>query len=352
MISQNLLTKTLAFILLFFAFNLAKADDTEFSKKFHHEFETDANSIFDISNKYGNINIVTWDQNKIVVDVVITADMSSQEKANAIFEKISIDFSKEAETCKAYTNINGSLKGKFSINYEVKMPKVIALDLENKFGSVNAGVFTGKCNFTVKYGDLTLDKILDNEQKPRSTVNLAYCKNSKVKQCNWLRIDLSYSNLNIEKGNTVMAITKYSNFSCGDVHTVITDSKYDSYTMGHVSNFNCSGQYSNYKIDDFDSRIEADLKYSDIKVPHILPNFESIRIKCAYGHTELRTSGSGDSNVNLETEYGDIKVSDSDLQSEHKYKRDGMKKMFKSTSSKQTRKSISFIGSYSEVVLK
>lgn len=350
---------TLRFIIRFFCFSLlllafkqVSADEGEFSKKFHYEFATDANSIFDVNNRYGNINIQTWDQNKIVIDVVILADVSSQERANDIFNRISIDFSKDGQTCKAVTNINGSSKGKFTINYEVKMPKSIALNLENKFGNVNAGTFFGKSNFTVKYGDLFLEKIADNEQQPRSTVTLAYSKGSRVKFCNWLRIDLSYSTLTVEKGNTVMAITKYSNLNCGEVHNVITDSKYDSYNLGKVSNFNCSGKYSNYRIEDLESRLEADVKYSDIKVSQVVSSYETVRIRCDYGHIELRTNGSGDANVNLETEYGDIKVSDPDLQSEYKYKRENMRKSFKSQSSKPSRKLISFRGNYSEIVLK
>ena len=49
-------------------------------KKIHKEYTVNADAGLKIDNSYGSVNIVTWNQNKTVIDVVIKTNGDNEEK--------------------------------------------------------------------------------------------------------------------------------------------------------------------------------------------------------------------------------------------------------------------------------
>ena len=45
---------------------------------------------------------------------------------------------------------------------------------------------------------------MHGKEKPYSVVNLAYSSECQINKCNWLKLDLSYSSLEIEESNALM----------------------------------------------------------------------------------------------------------------------------------------------------
>jgi len=57
----------------------------EISKEFHKEF-TAGTKTLEISNRYGDVMIESWDKDQIVIDVKVTVEMSNKEKAQKFLD--------------------------------------------------------------------------------------------------------------------------------------------------------------------------------------------------------------------------------------------------------------------------
>ena len=111
----------------------------EISKSLHKEFKVSGNSVFTLQNKYGKVDIQNWEKNELVIDVKIIIEHPSKEKAEKLLDYLNVEFSSSGNEIKAITRIDdhvsqirGSDLGdekKFSINYTVKMPKSLDLNL-------------------------------------------------------------------------------------------------------------------------------------------------------------------------------------------------------------------------------
>ena len=62
------------------------------SKKLKKEYVVNNNATLNITNKYGNIVIATWNENKIAIEVTVTIDGYDEEKVIERLEKINVDF--------------------------------------------------------------------------------------------------------------------------------------------------------------------------------------------------------------------------------------------------------------------
>ena len=162
----GLLVVQVVFLLSFSAF----ADEVE--KKFDKEFSTKGKELLNISNRYGDVVIENWNEDKVQISVVVKVEHPSKDKAEKYLSMIDVYFNENDNTIEARTDIekNFSFRGngerKFSIDYVVKMPASLNLKLGNKYGDVRIGELSGHVSIAVRYGTLYAAKI---EQRKRET---------------------------------------------------------------------------------------------------------------------------------------------------------------------------------------
>ncbi|MEA3317800.1 MAG: hypothetical protein U9R54_07570, partial [Bacteroidota bacterium] len=206
----------------------------EYSKTLHKEYKADKNTLLVVENKYGEVNINNWDKNQIFIDVEITVEESKQEEAKELLKYITVNFSKEGNTIKAITNIDskffkgslfsfGNNAKEFSIDYEIKTPKNINLNLENKYGDAFINEISGHVKLRIKYGNIRINKLERGNTKPLNNLYLAY-SNATIDDVNWLKTEVSYSKIEIEKSQALVAITKYSKMYFTKVSTLACES--------------------------------------------------------------------------------------------------------------------------------
>ena len=49
-------------------------------KKITKEFQVNTNATIEVDNSYGNLDIVTWDENRVVFEITITTNGSNEDK--------------------------------------------------------------------------------------------------------------------------------------------------------------------------------------------------------------------------------------------------------------------------------
>ncbi|MFP4621864.1 MAG: hypothetical protein ACLFM7_11185 [Bacteroidales bacterium] len=297
----------------------AHAAQDEYSKNKHREYDVNEETVLVISNKYGNVDVTNWNRDKVSVDITVTVDHRREERARELLEDIIPEISQQENTIRAITNFdrNFSRSGglfnfgddtkEFKIDYEVKAPRYINLELENKYGDVFINEITGRADIAVKYGNLKANKILRDNSKPLSHVNLAY-SNGNIGEVNWLKLTLKYTpnNCQIDKAKALMAVTKYSKLNVTETSSIVCESKYDNYRLGTLSNLVCEAKYTDFRIDRLNKKLDLVSQYGDFAVGKVPGNFEKINVENKYGKVNIGIDGDASYHLKGKAEYARI----------------------------------------------
>ncbi|HQH40941.1 MAG TPA: hypothetical protein PLC81_03195 [Bacteroidales bacterium] len=284
------------FLIQTLAIQIVAAQEKQYTKKFHEEYQAGAGDVLRIENIYGNVTIKNWNQNKVVIDVVATLVGENQEKADRILGYVNVDFSYKDNEIRAVTVLDSKFNSnqvfgnegrkKFSIDYIINMPEAMQLTLLNKYGDVAINELSGLVDVNVKYGNLRANRLKRTDNKPLSQITLGY-GNATIDECQWLKIDMKYSKMSIEKAKALVVISKYSKLMLTEGSSLVSDAKYDTYEIGTLVNFAGTGAYTNYRFDKIANKIDLNLRYSDCRVDFVPASFESIEIDNSYGSIRL-----------------------------------------------------------------
>ncbi len=244
----------------------------EFSKTINKQFPITADGTVKISNRYGKVEIKTWDNNEVKVEVVITVDAHSDDRAKDVFERITIDFNSSRNFVSATTEIasksgwsswwGGDSNDSYKINYEVYMPKTNQLDLFNKYGDSYVAALQGSVNLEIKYGNIQMEEI-DNDVR----LMLGY-GNANLVGAHKLGIDVKYSKIKIGTATDIDILSKYSTVTVDEAQDLRSETKYDHYHLGVVKDYHNIGKYDDVHIKLANS-VRASAKYSDYTVTHL-----------------------------------------------------------------------------------
>jgi hypothetical protein len=280
-------------------------------KKITKEFSTNANTQFVIQHKFGDISIENWDQEKIFVEATLIADTKKQEKAEKYFEDVKIDFSTSGDQVKVKTIYDSRFDQKdVKVNYIVRMPNYLALDLINKFGAVFIDEINGKSNLDISYGSLKANKLLYNDSKPLSQLILAY-GSAEITKCNWLQIEVKYSSMEMKKAKAIIIDSRFSNIEIDDSHSIIATSKYDNYENGSTQNLVLTSKFTNFEIGNISNKLDLDFEYGSFEAGNIQSGFELIKIENRYGDIELRIEEESSYLLDAHLQYCDLDYPDS-----------------------------------------
>jgi hypothetical protein len=298
--------KLLAFLILAFT-GLASAQD-KFEKKYHDEFDVDKSVTFEISNKFGDIKIENTPNDKITIDAEVIVKARSKDKADDIMDKITVVISKTGNIVSAKTELEDiSTKNiSFEINYTITMPAYLNTNLENKYGNVIINELHGKNNLAVKYGSLNVNKILDDNDKPLTSVDLGYCERSRINEFNWGKIIIKYSKLEVGTGKALAISSKYSKLKLGTFSSVVAEVGYDDYEIEDISNLVMTAKYSNIEISQLTKKFKIDNKYGNVSINKIPKDFEEIDVISKYASINLGLANNASYILSAKTNYADI----------------------------------------------
>lgn len=281
----------------------------EYTKTIKKEFPINPTGMVDLTNKYGKVDVKTWDRNRVKIDVTIVVDARSESAAQDVFDRITIDFSNDDDFVKAETNIesknswwdSGSWTGKkteFQVNYEVYMPSSCNLALENKYGNSTVAAITGSADVEVKYGDFRLEGVGGDLK-----VYLGYGNGTIVKARD-VSAAVSYSKINFNDAQDIDFDTKYSKIYVDRGAAIKADSRYDQFSLGNINRFNVESRYGNVEVRNVETMI-ANSRYTDYKVEKLS---ESADFAIEYGGLKIDELAKGFSSVVLDGKYSDFKI--------------------------------------------
>jgi len=286
----------------------------KFSKKINREFEVNKNSTFNIQNKYGKIDIYNWDENRITIEVYIWVESNSEERAKDVLELITADIYETAGNIYAITQFKEGFgmastslfeNVNYYIDYTVKMPDYLNLNLENRYGNTFISKIAGQITIDVKYGNLNINEMLRGNIQPLNYINLSY-GNANIEECKWLKTDIKYSNMDISESHALILNSSYSKISLGINSSLVTNSRYDKYKIDELKNLVVEAEYGNFNVSKLSGKFELLSKYTPVKIDYVSANFEEISIDSKYGNINMGIDFEASYQIDAEAKYGKI----------------------------------------------
>ena len=302
------------------------ASAEEVKKEYKREMVPTDNSTLKVVNKFGAVVTETWEQNNIVVNVTVKVEHSSPDKARKLLDMITVKFTEEGGNLTAETifdsdfssiNWKGS-NNSFSINYNIKMPAGINLDIANKYGNTVVDEVSGHTRLDVKYGDLNVTKLSRGNVKPLNSLVVAYGK-ATVEELGWAEINARYCGMfSVQRATALLVDSRYSKISVGEVSSLVADSKYDGYVVTNANNLVLTGGYTDLNFKRVNKKLEVETKYGNLAVERIPAGFEKITVKAGYCAVRLGIDPAACYMLDATTSYGSLKVDDTSFSPERR----------------------------------
>jgi len=247
-----------------------------------------------ISNEYGNINVVTWQENKVVIVATVNVDGNDVDKVRERLDGINVYLSQNGTTIRAKTEIK-SLKSSwsffgwhssnntnFKINYEIKMPPKFDLTINNDYGNIYVDRLEGKLDLNADYGHFELGELLNEDNRITTDYfkdsQIEFIKNGRI-SADYSRIHITdaynlsmncdYSKILIDKAGTLKFNNDYGSINIKRVDQVNARGDYQTRIFGMVTDFTFSGDYGSLKIESLDvdfKRIILSSDYTNVKI--------------------------------------------------------------------------------------
>lgn len=286
-------------------------DDTYISKQknIKKTYIVNSNAGIDIDNKYGNITVSTWDEDKIDIDITIKVSGGNEDWVNQKLNGIDVDITALKSMVSAVTNIgSSSLKSRgssnsFEINYVVKIPKNGSVKLNNKYGNITTLNLESSTDITCKYGKIILGQLNGASNR----IEIGYSQNSTIDYIKSGNIEARYSNIKINESGNLNLDANYTDVSLQEGQNIKYQGSYGNFKFQKINSLVGTGNYLTVAIAEISKDLSIDATYSKINVDLLNEKAKNVNINIGYTNVSLGFSTNYAFDFDINTKYGNIK---------------------------------------------
>lgn len=297
--------------ILLFGSLFTYGEKIEVEKTYNETYTVDSQSKFSIDNKYGDITIANWDKNEINIDLKIKVTAKNKAIADQYLNLITAEIKQIDDLVSVKTIFDDNFETKnnveIDIKYIVKAPASLSYNISNKYGNIAISKITGPTAIHLKYGNLLAKNLEFSKSSPLNTFDFSY-SNATLNYCNYAKINIKYGKLKILKGIAIETEAKYSDVTIGVLETLYFVGKYGGLDIDSVEISKIEAKYLNVDIQYLSMKLESDIKYGNLKVNNVTPNFTSIDIISSYGNANLLIHPDAIYEIDAKVEYGTITI--------------------------------------------
>ena len=290
---MKLLSKTLLVFLILPLVALAGTDKLKGKytkeKTIKKEFNVNSGAGLRVKNSYGNLDIVTWNENRTVIEITIKANGDNEEKVMDRLKEIQVNFDASASLVSAETVFNnkksgwswwGSNKNNVSVevNYSIKMPITNTVDLNNDYGAIHIYKLKGNAKISCDYGQLIIGELLAEN----NLLTFDYTDKSTISYMKSGRINADYSGFTLEKTERLELNADYTQSEIIDAQSINYNCDYGKVIIGQAKDIIGRGDYVNNKIGTVNGSLNLNTDYGSIHIDNVSSQANSITIKADY----------------------------------------------------------------------
>ncbi|KJD33047.1 hypothetical protein PK35_08760 [Tamlana nanhaiensis] len=314
---KKILHITLIAFLLFPVLSQAKTakDKHSKSKTISKTFSVAPNATVKVSNSYGNLDVITWDENRVVFEITITTSGNDQDKVEKKLQAIDVKFSGASNYVSAQTifnknnsnswwNWSNNNKVNMKVNYVIKMPATNNVHLNNDYGNINLGKLEGDATINCDYGKITTKELMS----ANNVFNFDYTKGCYFEYINDGKINADYSDFVISKVKHIAVNADYTKSTIETAESVTYNCDYGNMTIIKVNTVNGNGDYLTTHIGDVYKNVTIKADFGSIKIDRMTQNAKDLHIESDYVNLKIGYAPNYSFNFNLDLEYANLKA--------------------------------------------
>lgn len=237
-----------------------------------------------ISNKYGQIEVVQTEGDKVEVVVVMAVTAKSGVKADETLEFIDVKDTQSGEYVQVETVFGKDMAFKqllsgieLSIDYKVSVPQGVKVRLINSTGNVYLTDYVGYLNVDIQDGNfrggrLTEGELYIKQNNGNFDADYVALMNSDFKACV----------LNLEEAEEVKMVAGDCTGKLVSVEKLNIRSSGGELQLGQIEEMSGSSSWTKYEVQDIGNSLVMDMKYGEINVRNIHFNFSTVDIRGSY----------------------------------------------------------------------
>ena len=274
------------------------------ARKIQKQFPVSQGATLLLNNRFGDITCINWDKMEISVEVTITVETSSEEKAQKIFNAINISFVASPGRVEVRTEFPEDLNTRNPVNvdYRIWMPASVSMDVTNKFGDVFVPRLDGKGIFHIAYGNANLEKL----NHPDNQVDVKF-GSATIGTVTGTVIRIQYSRLNVSFAGTLKMDSKFSDMQIDRIDQLEGTFEGGQIDVGEVSALLMTTKFSGVEIRSLGKNINLDCKYGSIDVREVSSGFQSVKIFNKFGNVSLHLPTDARYTLDMESKFSGIK---------------------------------------------
>jgi hypothetical protein len=309
-------------LLLFPLIAIANNDKKKHEKNrvIKKEFSVNADAKISLNNRYGNLNIITWDKNRVEIEVTITVKGDEVDAVEDKLSSIRIAFNANASFVEAKTIIDNKKNSwswwkkseniNYTINYVVKMPTTNSVNLDNEYGNIFLDKISGKATINCDYGKISIGELLANN----NSINLDYCATSTINYMKSGDINIDYSKLNINTSEKLSVNADYSTIKLEETKSADFNSDYGSISVADADDISINSDYVSMRLGTVRKNLDIDTEYGSVTVKNLANGFENVIINGQYTGIRIGVEPNAVFNFELDLQYAGFKRDDDKIE--------------------------------------
>lgn len=309
------ISKSVLILFLIPLMSFANNDKKKHEKKriIQKQYNVNKDATVRLNNRYGNLTLTTWDENRVEIEVEIIVKGNDLEQVELKLSTIDVVFKAsnslvDAETIFEKNKSNwswwsGNNNLNYEINYRVKLPVTNHVDLNNDYGNIYLDVLEGKASINCDYGKISIGELKNTS----NTINLDYCSGSTVSYIENGSVNIDYSKLTIDDAKNIRLNMDYSTTVFKNIETLNFNADYGGVRVEEGVRIFGNGDYTSMRFGTIHKTLKIDTDYGSVRVNNLLNGFETVDITAEYAGIKIGTSNTNNFNFEIDLMYAGFK---------------------------------------------
>lgn len=288
---------------------IAKITKEKMIKK---SFNVSSNTTLKVDNTFGNLNIVTWNENRIEFDITIKVTGGNSDKVQDRLDDITVDFNDSGAVVAATTrfgnkknswwNWGNNKKLKIEVNYLIKMPMSNNVNLSNDYGNINLGKLEGSSIISCDYGKITTQELMGNSNK----LSFDYSSNCYFEYINNGKITADYSGFTVVKAKNIQLTADYTKSIIENVENVEYACDYGSLKIDNLNNLDGNGDYLTLRLGNVFKNINIEADYGSIRIERMASKAGNVNINTEFTGMSIGIDSNYNFDFDIDLEYASL----------------------------------------------
>lgn len=270
-----------------------------------------------VSNKFGNVDITTWDKNTIEFDILIKVSGNDADKVEDRLERIDVEFSASSTLVSAITKIEKNSSNwwnwgkkmnlKLEIDYVIKLPVTNAIDISNDFGSITVDTLEGVAKINCDHGRINTKELMADGNE----LNFDHTKDSYFEYIKSGNINADFSSYTVAKTKNIIINGDHTSGHIEVAENVTYNCDFNSLKIDNVNNIKGNADHLTLRIGNVFKNASVKSDFGTIKIEKIASNAQNIEIDGEHASIILGYDSNYSFNFNINLEHASLKNTDS-----------------------------------------